>query len=185
MRATESTTLREKKRDIGIHLGISLTVIATVGIIDLFCLAGTSTAVVNGVAPHGVEALSLAFHHPGDFLAAAWNGVHFQGQQFLHLHHLHHLHMAIGMDKLDVNGDWGLSTQNVFSGNSFVAAVAPIKAQLASLGHQDLATHGGNAMQTVWADNFFQSAARNPECSIAFGSSSWHEHCPDCRDKHS
>ena len=149
----------KKKRDIAIPLGISLTVITTVGVIDLFCLAGTSTAVVNGVAPHGLEALSLAFHHPGDFLAAAWNGFQFQGEQFLHLPHQH---MAIGIDKLDLNGDWGMSTQNVFSGNGLVAATSSVKAQVASLGHQEAAMHGGNAVKTWWADNFFQTVAQNP-----------------------
>jgi hypothetical protein len=65
------------------------------------------------------------------------------------------------MDQLDVHGGLGASTQNVFTGNGVLSAMAPVKAQLASLGHQDLAAHGAN-VAPVWADNFFQAAAQNP-----------------------
>ena len=48
----------KKKRDILLPLGVSLAVISTVGVIDIICLMGTSSAVLHGVAPHGLDALS-------------------------------------------------------------------------------------------------------------------------------
>ena len=72
-----------KLRDTLIPLGISIAVITTIGVIDVLCMTGTSASVLASVAPHGMDALNALMHHPHDFLAAVWQGIEFQGQQFL------------------------------------------------------------------------------------------------------
>lgn len=72
------------KRDLLIPLGVSLTVFATVGLLDILFFGGTSAPVLNGVAEHGINALPLMMHDPSHFFIGLWHGAELQMQQVFH-----------------------------------------------------------------------------------------------------
>lgn len=131
--------------------------------IDIICLTGTSSAVVSGIAPHGLNAIAPLLHHPGQFFIGAWHGFEFQAQQFFHVGGQH---LAIGMDKFQTLTIHGMHvSEQVISGapgHESAAAYVPAttEAQVVNTIHGYLAAGGSNAaMNAQAADQFLATAA--------------------------
>lgn len=77
---------QKRKRDYMIPIGLSLAVITTVGVVDLVCLAGTTTSVLSSLtASQPAHGLAAMLAHPGHSLTTVWHGFTFENQQFFHI----------------------------------------------------------------------------------------------------
>lgn len=153
------------KRDLLIPLGVSLTVFATVGLLDVLFFAGTSSTVLNGVADNGISALPAMAQDPSHFFLGVVHGVEFQVQQIFHFGSQI---LALGPDSGQaVAGASGLRnavngvTPNPINGSSVAATTSAFKVQAAEAIHSSLATPVGSSVPAtlVVADKSIETAA--------------------------
>lgn len=162
---------KTKAKDILIPLGTSLAMWSTIGIIDVFCLAGTSTAVGDGVSGNIVQAM---MQDPSAFMSKAGEGMVFQAQQFFHLGGQH---LALGADHFQTTvGDNGfhalvhhVSPSVVAPGGIEQAAVASLDTVMstASFIAKDVLGANGINVATQGADQFLVLAGHGNPTEVA------------------
>jgi hypothetical protein len=159
----------KKKRDVLIPLGVSVAIISSIGILDVIFLTGTSSAVLNGAAPHGLTAATSAIDHPAQFFAGTWHGFEFQAQQFFHVGPQH---LAMGVDNfhptIGADGVHSIHQSVLQQPSHGLAQLGIAKAQAANGLHHNLAESGSlHAMRTAAADQFIANAASHSHAGAA------------------
>lgn len=166
-----------KKRDTLIPLGISIAVITTIGILDIVCLTGTSTAVLAGVSSHGSATASLLAQHPGQFFTGMWHGIELQAQQFFHFGNQH---VAVSLDQccttIGANGVHHVAMQGLAAppgaDTTIAQTMGTLKGQVLANFHQAQAAGGGlHATHTAATDKFLVSAAHHGNAATLAGAS--------------
>lgn len=151
---------QKTKRDLLIPLGVSLTVFATVGLLDILFFGGTSAPVLNGVAEHGINALPTMIHDPSHFFIGLWHGAELQVQQVFHFGSQF---LALGADPghaVVAAGGLHHAANGVAANSIDATTFAAMKGQFAADLHS-LATHAAspNPTHLALADKGIQTAA--------------------------
>lgn len=163
------------KRDIAIPVTLALAIFSTVGIIDILCFTGTSSAVANDASNSVAGAVQAMFSQPGEFFAGSLQGVELQAQQFYNLSGSGML--VIGSEsmpvQLDSNGQFSdQGTAHLGSGSPGQGDFVPVgtgpTAAMAAASHgvaEVVASQqpGGQAELLLATNNFINEAGATGE----------------------